>query len=218
MAGIVILTDIVAPNSLFEAGVGGRNTRRNVRGENTGGIINANAIWSNTKRSFTWGTVPHTIAVWQTLEGLFEVTWAGVYGFLLQDPKDPSLDHTAGKATLISAPAHTYQLVKRWTAIGSSPAATYDRKIKYLRASGFELKIAGVTKTLTADYTFDPLTGVVTIPADPAAGDVSWSGVPYVPVHFRDNEIEWELVVAGPETSRRVRGPRVVLDEVKQVA
>jgi uncharacterized protein (TIGR02217 family) len=217
MAGIVILTDIIAPNSLFEAGVTGGYMRRNDRAEIVSGYVNVNALWSNTKRTFQWGTVPHRIATWKGLQGLWEVTDAGTYGFLLQDPTDPSVTHTTGKATPISAGAHTYQLVTQWTAVGSSPAATRNRTIKFIKASDFELKISGVTQTITTDYTISAFTGVVTIPADPDAADITWSGTAYVPVHFRDDELEWELVAGGSEPQRLVRGPRIILDEVKQV-
>jgi len=216
MAGIQILTNIIAPNSLFEAGVTGRQIRRNKRAENQAGIPVVNIIWDNTKREFTWGTAPHTITVWQTLEGLFEYTDAGAYGFLLQDPKDPTASHTTGKATLIDAGPGTYQLIKQWSVIGAATPLTRNRTIKYVKEAGFELKIAGVTKTVGVDYTISAFTGVVTIPSDPAAADVTWASPFYVPVHFRDDEIEWELVAAGGVDQRLIRGPRVVLEEVKQ--
>ena len=214
MAGIVVLADIIAPNSLWEDGVTGRQIRRNRRAENQAGIMNVNVVWSYTKREFTWGTAPHSIGVWQTLEGLFEVTAAGGYGFLIQDPKDPRADHTTGTTTLINAGAHTYQLVKQYTFAGA--AAPHNRPIRYPKLTGFELKISGVTKTINVDFTLNDETGVVTIPSDPSASAVTWAGIFYVPVHFRDDEIEWELVAGGGEDQRFVRGPRVVLQEVKQ--
>jgi uncharacterized protein (TIGR02217 family) len=214
MAGIVVLADIIAPNSLFEAGVTGRQIRRNRRAENRAGIPVVNVDWSYTRREFTWGTVPHTLAVWQTLEGLFEVTDAGGYGFLIQDPKDPRADHTTGTTTLINAGAHTYQLVKQYTFTGA--AAPHNRPIRYPKATGFELKISGVTKTAGVDYTLNDETGVVTIASDPSASTVTWAGIYYVPVHFQSDEIEWELAVAGGEDQRYVVGPRVVLQEIKQ--
>lgn len=215
MAGIVILTDVIAPNSLWEAGVTGRNIRRNRRAEAQGGIQVVNNIWSTTKREFQWGTVPHSLAVWQTLEALWEHTDAGTYGFLIQDAKDPSADHTTGVASLLSS-TPTYQLLKRYPVVGSASGETHDRTIKYVKASTFELKINGVTQTTPGDYTLSAFTGVVSIPSDPEADAITWSGVFYVPVHFRDDEIEWELVIAGSELQRRVKGPRVVLEEVKQ--
>lgn len=215
MAGLVVKTEIIAPNSLWEAGVTGRNIRRNRRAENQAGFMNINVIWSRTKREYSWGTVPQTLGVWQTLEALWEVTDAGAYGFLLQDPKDPSADHTTGMATLLSS-APSYQLFKRYTAVGSSPALTHDRTIRYVRAADFELKIGGVTKVAGVDYTLSALTGVVTIPSDPEEGEITWSGTFYVPVHFRDDEIDWELVIAGHAAGRRVKGPRIVVQEIKQ--
>jgi hypothetical protein len=93
---------------------------------------------------------------------------------------------------------------------------TRDRTIKYVKASGFELKISGVTQTFGVDYTLSAFTGVATIPSDPAASAVTWASVVYVAVHFRDDTIQWELVAGGAESQRLVRGPNVVLEEVKQ--
>jgi len=216
MAGIVVLADIIAPNTLWEAGVTGRNVRRNRRAENQAGYMNINVLWSKTRREFRWGTMPHSVTVWQTLQALFEATDAGAYGFLIKDPQDESASHTTGKASLINAGAHTYQAYKRTTAIGSSPAVNHDRIIKYLDATSLELKIAGVTKTLGVDYTVNDETGVFTIPSDPSASAITWSGPFYVPVHFRDDEIEWELVRSGDEDERLFRGPQIVLQEVKK--
>lgn len=206
---ITVLSTVIAPNSLWSSGVRGKNIRRNDRVAVRSGQQQINIGWTRTLRQYEFGTVPLTLAVWQTLEGLFEVTEGGAYGFLVQDPKDCSADDTTGKATLISSGAHTYQLIKRYTSVGSSQ--TKDRIIKRPKAVGFVLKISG---TPTLSYTLNADTGVVTIPADPSAANVSWSGIYYVPVHFESDEIDWELVVAGPEDLRYIAGPSVVLNEV----
>lgn len=214
MPGIVVLTDVIVPNRLFDAEVSGRSVRRNRRGENIGGFMNVNAIWSHTRREFIWKSVPQSIEVWKDLEGLFEITDAGTYGCLLIDPKDPRATHGTGKASLISGPAHTYQLLERFTFPGSSQVR--NRTIKYVDAANFELKISGVTQTPITHYTLSAFTGVVTIPSDPLAANVTWSAPIYVPVHFQEDAIDWELVNGGNEAGRLVRGPRVVLQEVKK--
>lgn len=215
MPGLTVLTDVIAPNSLWEAGVTGRQARRNRRGENQAGFMHINVIWSNTRREFTFGNVPHTIATWKTLEGLFEVTDGGAYGFLLIDPKDPRATHDTGRASLLSS-TPTYQLLERFTFPGSAQERL--RTIKYVQASTFELKVNGTTLSTPAQYTLSPFTGVVTIPSDPDAEDITWSGVIYTPVHFVTDQIEWELVISGAEDQRHVRGPRIVLQEVKVAA
>lgn len=45
---------------------------------------------------------------------------------------------------------------------------------------------------------------------------LSWDGSFYVPVHFANDDIDWELVVAGPADSRFLAGPSVVLNEVRE--
>lgn len=213
MAGIVVLPDVIAPNSLWDSGVTGRQIRRNRRAENQAGFLNINVIWSNTRREFTFGNVPHTIETWKTLEGLYEVTDAGAYGFLLIDPKDPRATHETGRVSLLSS-TPTYQLLERFTFPGSSQERF--RTIKYVNQSSFEVKINGVVQTVNVDYTGNPFTGVLQIlTSDPDPEDITWSGIIYTPVHFQSDEIEWELVVAGSEDQRYVRGPRVVLQEVK---
>lgn len=211
---IEILTDVIIPNRLWSKGVTGRLMRRNSRAQNLGGFMTINADWSNTLRQYTFGSVPLDKDDWASLAGLYEVSDAGTYGVLGQDPSDCSADHTTGVATLISAPAHTYQLKKRYTAAGS--VQTRDRTIRHLKVAGFELKISGVTKVFGVDYTPAENTGVVTIPSDPVASTVTWSAIFYVPVHFRDDNLDWELTVAGSEDQRRFTGPTCVFDEVRE--
>jgi uncharacterized protein (TIGR02217 family) len=208
---ITVLSTVIAPNSLWSAGARGKQKRRNSRVEVQSGESQINIGWSRTLRQYEIGTVPLTVDQWQALEGLHEVTEGGAYGFLLQDPKDCSATAVMGKATLISALAHTYQLIKRYTSVGS--ALTKDRVITRPRAAGFIVSISG---TPTAGYTLDVDTGIITIPADPAAANVTWSGVFYVPVHFVSDEIDWDLAVAGPADTRLMAGPSVVLAEVPE--
>lgn len=213
---IEILTDVILPNLVWSKGVRGAQVRKNQRAESGSGIPSVNILHDTTKREFTFGTVPMFIEAWQALEGAYEVTDAGAYGCLLQDPKDPSASHETGRVTLISAPAHTYQMVKRYTSVGSS--LTHDRIIRHVHAGNFELKVSGTPLVTPDDYTFDANTGVITIPSDPAPGTVTWASIIYVPVHFTDDRLEWELIVAGNEDQRMFAGPTVVVEEVKVAA
>lgn len=208
---ITVLATVIAPNSLWSSGARGKQMRRNSRVEVQSGEATINVVWSRTLRQYEIGTVPLTLKQWQALEGLHEVTKGGAYGFLLLDPKDASATDLMGKATLLSASAHTYQLIKRYTSVGSS--LYEDRLIKRPRAAGFVVNISG---TPTTSYTLDVDTGIITIPADPLASNVTWSGTFYVPVHFLSDEIDWELSIAGAEDSRLMAGPSVVLAEVRE--
>jgi uncharacterized protein (TIGR02217 family) len=45
---------------------------------------------------------------------------------------------------------------------------------------------------------------------------LTWSGEFYVPVHFANDDIDWEIMVAGTYDNRVVAGPSVVLQEVRE--
>ena len=207
---IIVLSDIIAPNSLWSAGVRGKQIRRNQRVQVQSGEMQINVGWSRTLRQYEIGSVPLSVEQWQTLEGLHEVTEGGAYGFLLQDPKDSSVTDASGKVVATGG-ANTYQLLQRKTAAGGT--RVYDRVITRPRAASFVLKISG---TPTGSYTLNDETGVVTIPAGPAAGSVTWSGIFYVPVHFETDDIDWELVRAGAADTRLMAGPSVLLTEVRE--
>lgn len=208
---ITVYADVIAPNSIWSAGVRGKLMRVNRRSRVASGKMLVNVLQAVTLRQYEFGTVPLDISQWQALEALYEVTDAGAFGFLVQDPKDCSASITTGKATLISAPAHTYQLIKRYTSVGSS--RTKDRTIRRPRATGFILYISGVPEL---SYTLNADTGVITIPSDPLAANIAWASVYYVPVHFENDEIDWDLVRAGDASTRLAAGPQIVLTEVAE--
>lgn len=208
---ITVLKDVILPNSVLSTGVRGKQLRNNTRTESRNGSAIININWSKTLRQYELGLVPMSVDQWQAIEGLHEVTEGGAFGFLMADPKDNSTPDTNGFVTLIDAATHTYQLVKRYTSAGSTRAK--DRNITRPKATGFVLQINGVPTTL---FTLNADTGVVTIPIDPVASSVRWSGSFYVPVHFENDQIDWELVVAGPADTRYLAGPSVVLTEVRE--
>jgi uncharacterized protein (TIGR02217 family) len=45
---------------------------------------------------------------------------------------------------------------------------------------------------------------------------LTWAGDFYVPVHFANDDIDWELVSAGPAANRFLAGPSVVLHEIRE--
>jgi len=209
---ITIFSDVVIPNNVLAAGVRGKQVRKNTRVVAANGTEQINVDWSRTLRQYELGFVPMTVPQWSTIEGLHEVTEGGAYGMLLSDPKDQTCPITAGVATLISGT--TYQLHKRYTSIGST--RTKDRKITRPIAAGFDVKVSGVSLTVGSGYTLNTVTGVVTIPTAPSAGLITWSGNFYVPVHFINDEIDWDMVAAGTANQRLLAGPSVVLMEVRE--
>lgn len=72
------------------------------------------------------------------------------------------------------------------------------------------LTIATTTTGLTA-------TGGTAAKYPQASEALAWSGGFYVPVHFRDDSIDWEIVRGGPsESGRLLAGPSVVLVEIRE--
>ena len=198
------------PKTLVSAGIRGRNVRRNTRTSARNGRMQINVDSDWTQRQYDFGVIPITVAQWQEIEGLHNVTKGGAYGFLLEDPKDSKALITQGVATLITG--STYQLHKRYTSAGSS--RTDDRKITRPIAAGFVIEVSGTPLVVTTEYTLDADTGIVTIPSAPTDTTIAWSGPYYVPVHFMSDVIEWDLARAGDDDGRLIAGPNVVLDEV----
>jgi len=209
---ITVYANVILPNSIIAEGARGRQIRSNARTMATSGAQQININWSRTLREYTLGVVPLSVTSWQTLEGLFEVTEGGAYGFLLQDPKDTAALITEGVATGLTGT--TFQLWKRYTSAGST--RTKDRKITRPIAAGFVIKVSGTPLVVTTGYTLDADTGIVTIGTSPAAANITWSGGFYVPVHFASDQIDWDLVRAGPADSRLMAGPSVVVSEVAE--
>ncbi len=207
---ITILTDVIVPERFFVAGVTGRNVRRNERARVDSGRMRINIAQEDTLRTFNFTNAPLTVADWAEFEGLYEVTDAGAYGCLLLDPRDQKA--TDWPVALISGT--NYQIIKRYTFTGS--AQTRERAIRHVRASTFTLKLDGVVQSTPSFYTGNENTGIVSIPSSPAASRLTWSGTFYVPVHFERDDIEWELVIAGPADARRISGQSIVLQEIHE--
>lgn len=207
---IIVFADVILHGSVISAvGVRGKQIRNNIRTQAQNGAQKININWSRTMRQYELGTVPALPSQWAAIEGLFEVTEGGAYGFLLPDPKDQSATVDTGRASLVSGTI--YQLLKRYTSVGST--RTKDRTITRPVASGFAIYNSGV---LITTYTLDTTTGRITIPSAPTAANLTWSGNFYVPVHFQSDMIDWELLRAGQADTRLIAGPSVVLDEVRE--
>lgn len=208
---LIVFPDVILPNSVIAAGVRGKNMRHNARVPTDSGYEAINVVWSQTLRQFEIGIAPMTVAQWAAIETLHEITEGGAYGFLMEDPKDRAVS-TGGVVAAVSA--GVYQLYKRYADAGSGRSK--DRKITRPRAVGFVLTVGGVPKVAGVDYALDTETGRVTIASEPAAEDVAWAGQFFVPVHFVDDSIDWELVAAGAMDSRFLAGPSVLLQEVRE--
>jgi hypothetical protein len=304
---ITVYNDVLLPARVIEAsGVRGKLRRVNQRTVAPSGQQAVNIRQARTMRSYEFGFVPMHYGVWQTLAGLFEVTDAGAYGFLLEDPTDISVAATQGLLQPYTTVAvgtiglgygvPSYRMHKRYTTIGGTRSR--DRRITRPQSTP-TLKRDSATVTLGASagnaaINYD--TGVVTFVADtsqamtsittgssttlnfangtgmvaamsvgqrayvsgvsgtaastlngsshvvaskgatsitlsvstsgksgtggtaakyPQATEaLTWSGRLYVPVHFANDDIDWNLVAPGSEEGRFYTGPNVLLEEV----
>jgi uncharacterized protein (TIGR02217 family) len=206
---IIVLSDVLLPNSIISAGIRGKNMRMNSRVETDSGQRTINVVWTKTLRQYELGTVPLTLEQWQAIETLHEVTEGGAYGFLMEDPKD----NTVTNGVMTRTAAGLFQLVKRYTETLSG--RTKDRNITRPRSTGLVISQSG-TPLSSGSYTVNYNTGVVTIASNPDPATLSWSGKFYVPVHFMDDFIDWDLVAPGSPNQRFLSGPSVVLQEIRE--
>jgi len=210
MTPIIVLDDVIMSNKLLSARVSGSAGRTNKRldvGET--GFMAINALSSQSKRKYDIDTVPLSLENWDELASIFEITMAGTFGFLIEDPVD---NRAYPGAVSLELDGH-YQLQRRYV---HKPSGRYhDRPITRPRAAGFQLMVDGVALAPAA-YTLDVKTGRLTISGSPAADLLSWIGRFYVPVHFQADTLEWKLECGGSVDQRLIAGPSVVLQEVRE--
>lgn len=307
MAALTVYADVIMPESVIAAGVRGKQIRNNTRTQSPSGYARVNINSARSLLQFEIGVAPLPVSTWATLGGMYEVTHAGAYGFLMRDPKDSVA--TSGlmypyNAALLGTIGFgygvpQYKLYNRYTSVGST--RTYDRAITRPKASP-ALTRAGSSVTLGAspgNASVDTTTGTVTFVADSsstvtavtvgattqvtltaalsgiavggrlylsgltgadaallnglshsvtaitggglniytlatdtatktitAAGSgykypqpteaLAWSGIFYVPVHFAEDTLDFDIIRGGPADTRYVAGPRIVLNEVRE--
>jgi uncharacterized protein (TIGR02217 family) len=205
-----VLSDVILSNGVIHAGVRGKQMRRNERVATDNGAENVNIVWTQTLREYELATVPLRREHWMELEGLHEVTEGGGYGFLLLDPKDHRVTSGGVANSLTST---TFQLYRH--VLEPVSGRTKARKLTRLHAASFQLFLSGVLQP--SGYSLDAQTGIVTIGAAPAEGTIGWTGVFYVPVHFMADNLDWDMVVSGPDPDGRFMvGPSVVLREIRE--
>lgn len=203
---ITVFGDVTLPNAIISAGVRGKNMRRNDRVQTDSGMESINVAWTTTLRQFEIGIVPLRVDQWQALETLHEITEGGAYGFLMEDPKDSFV--TTGGVFVLDGAGH-YQLTKRYTEPKSG--RTKDRRITRPKGA---ITVFQNGAQITA--TIDHATGRVTLTGSPDVTTLTWTGAFYLPVHFADDSIDWDLVVPGGFDTRFAAGPSVILQEVRE--
>ena len=203
---ITVYSDVILPDSVIASGVRGKQIRRNSRVTTDSGLSSINIVWTQTLREYEVGFIPMIREAWQDVETIHEITEGGAYGFLMKDPKDQYAASTEG--VVLGLTSTTFQAYKRYLHDDSGRYKL--RKITRLEEDSFVLG-GGLTGTV------DPDTGIIAIPSAPAAASVTWEGGIYVPVHFMDDFIDWEIVGSGATAEARfVAGPNVVLREIRE--
>lgn len=77
--------------------------------------------------------------------------------------------------------------------------------------------VAGATYTLSTNTAGKTITAAGQGQKYPQPTDtLTWTGDFYVPVHFRDDSIQWEIVAAGQRDSRLVTIPATYIDEIRE--
>lgn len=96
MSGIVVYSDVIIPYSVLRAGATGKLKRKNDRSVNQAGYATVNAVMDETLKDYVLGVKPMLLADWQRVRGAYEVTDAGTYGMLLEDPTDSKVSASEG--------------------------------------------------------------------------------------------------------------------------
>jgi len=310
MTGIVVLTDVIVPKAILLAGVTGVNSRQNQRTRNQAGYASVNVIRDVTLRAWQIGTGPMRLSDAEQLMGIYEVTDAGAYGMLLEDPIDSTVTTSNGALMgymsglesgtvgfgngtpnygfrkLYTARASSLKRARALTRLhgtasilrGGSPVAEGVAAGNVAISAGpsyvtfvadASQNVSAVTVGATTQVTLaaalaglvvggrlwlQDLTGadaallnsksheitaigggslnVYTLATNTAGKTITaagtgkkypqpdealtWSGAFYVPVQFRDDSLEWDLVIAGNVAKREVQIPSCFLDEIRE--
>ena len=95
------------------------------------------------------------------------------------------------------------------SVVGTSATVLNEKSHLITNISGSDITIAVNTTGLTIEAGF----GLYYPQPDET---LTWSGQFYVPVHFLDDAIDWDLALGGDYDNRLVAGPQVVLEEVRE--
>jgi uncharacterized protein (TIGR02217 family) len=78
------------------------------------------------------------------------------------------------------------------------------------------VSVGGTSITITTATTGLTATGGTAAKYLQESNALTWEGSFYVPVHFANDEIDWELVAAGAADSRYLSGPSLTLMEIRE--
>jgi uncharacterized protein (TIGR02217 family) len=156
-----------------------------------------NGRWADSRRRYDAGLGVRTVDALHAVLAFFEERRGRLYGFRFHDRVDcksspPSAAPAPGDVQIGTGDgARTvFQLVKRY----GSGFAPYERPIRKPVAGSVRVAVAGIEVALGAGVSCDPMTGLVTFAAPPAAGAPVTAGFGFdVPVRFDTDELQFDL-------------------------
>ncbi len=93
--------------------------------------------------------------------------------------------------------------------VGTAASVLTDKSHEVLSVSGNTLTINTPTTGLT-------VTSALAMRYPQPSDTLTWSGEFFVPVHFMEDEIDWDLARPGDMQDRLIAGPSVVLQEIRE--
>jgi hypothetical protein len=78
------------------------------------------------------------------------------------------------------------------------------------------LSVSGNTMVINTSTTGMTLTNALGMRYPQPTDTLTWRGEFYVPVHFMEDEIDWDLARPGDMEDRLIAGPSVVLQEIRE--
>jgi uncharacterized protein (TIGR02217 family) len=190
--------DVRLPSRLAFGAVGGPERKTDIV-TLASGFEERNSPWAQSRRRYNAGFALANLVDLHEVVAFFEARSGRLYGFRFRDPVDCAsrapgaapqpTDQAIGTGNGTTA---NFQLVKTYASGGSS----YVRRIQKPVAGTVRVAVAGVEKTIGADFTIDPATGLVTFLAGhiPSAGASITAGFEFdVPVRFDSDRLEINL-------------------------
>lgn len=144
-----------------------------------------------------------------------------------------AIDYDTGTVTFVADSSSTVTAVTAGASTQvtlTAPLAglTVGKRLYLTGLSGFDAAllnnlsfaisaIASSTYTLTVDTSGKSLSPSGSGYAYPQSSEsLTWQGDFYVPVHFANDDIDWEMIRGGPASGRLIAGPTVMLKEVRE--
>jgi uncharacterized protein (TIGR02217 family) len=200
--------EIQFPPDISFGGIGGPGFKTDVVSV-LSGHEKRNARWSEMRHSYEVSHAVKTEAHFKAIRAFFMSVGGKRDGFRFKDWADYRTSLTEGVVDGITTT--TFQLQKQYV----SGDVTTLRDITKPIASGFVLQDSGVTLTLSTDYSFSTVTGVLTTVVPRTASNLKWSGQFDVPCRFDVDELHAQVVNRNPTTGLLLAWESIPIIEIR---